>query len=259
MGICKHCGEGIKDSEEEAGVCPNCFYGIEVNDEWRHYDYDELDNNELLRKSAKNGNLAKVKECIANGADVNAENYNGWTALMKASNGHFEIVKILVENGAGVNAENYNGWTALMEASQNGHFDIVKYLIANGADVNAKNEWGETALDYAKTDEIRAYLAQAIKQKEFIDFAKQCDLENIRECLSSGININMVDSDGKTALMLACQKGYLDLVLILIAGGANVNAKDKNGKTVLNYAAESGNVELIKLLLAQGADTGAKK
>lgn len=56
--------------------------------------------------------------------------------------------------------------------------------------MNAEGNDNKTALDLAKTDEIRTYLAQAIKQKlkdklqnNFIDFAKQCDIEEIRECV----------------------------------------------------------------------------
>ena len=68
-----------------------------------------------------------------------------------------------------------------------------------------------------------------------------------------------MDSDGKTALMWACQSGHLEMVLTLIAGSANINAKSNDGKTAINYSANCGNVELMKLLLAQGADAGAKK
>lgn len=70
--------------------------------------------------------------------------------------------------------------------------------------------------------------------------------------------MDIVDSNGKTPLMWACQKRHLEIALILVASGANINAKDKDNKTALKYAVESGNMELIKLLLAQGADTGAK-
>lgn len=45
-------------------------------------------------ESAEDGNLEKVKECIENGADVNAKDVWGKTALIYAlKNGHFEIVK----------------------------------------------------------------------------------------------------------------------------------------------------------------------
>lgn len=89
-----------------------------------------------------------------------------WELCESAEDGNLEKVKECIENGADVNAKDVWGKTALRSASQNGHFEIVKFLIENGADMNAKNKNNETALDYAKTDEIKAYLAQTIKLKE---------------------------------------------------------------------------------------------
>src|SRR5260370_19225882 len=53
------------------------------------------------------------------GADVNARDCDGDTALMLAAErGHIELVKVLLKNGADVNAENLNGETALMRAAE---------------------------------------------------------------------------------------------------------------------------------------------
>lgn len=80
------------------------------------------------------GDLQSVEVCIENGADVNARDMDGFTALMWACmRGNFEIVKYLVERGADVNAKNDAGFTALMMASGQGYFEIVEYLIENGA------------------------------------------------------------------------------------------------------------------------------
>ncbi len=47
--------------------------------------------------------------------------------MVASHNGHAEVVKILVENGAQVNLQAKDGWSALMIASQNGHAEVVKY------------------------------------------------------------------------------------------------------------------------------------
>ena len=50
------------------------------------------------------------------------------------------------EHGADVNAKNKDGSTALLFASFKGHLEILKYVVENGADLNAKNDKGDTGL-----------------------------------------------------------------------------------------------------------------
>jgi ankyrin repeat protein len=59
---------------------------------------------------------------------------------------------MLLDAGADVNACDRDGYTALMMAAQYGHGypAIVQMLLDAGADVNAKNQSGETALMLAK-------------------------------------------------------------------------------------------------------------
>ena len=81
---------------------------------------------------------------VKNGADVNANGKNGYTALMLASfKGCLEIIEYLVGKGADVNAKNgNNGNTALIMASKQGHHEILKYLLENGAEVIDKDKNG---------------------------------------------------------------------------------------------------------------------
>jgi ankyrin repeat protein len=56
---------------------------------------------EVLLKSVKSGDYAEVKRIIGAGADVNAQDNVGRTALMRASShGHQEFSKLLIEAGA---------------------------------------------------------------------------------------------------------------------------------------------------------------
>ena len=104
-----------------------------------------------LWEAAYDGNIEAVKQHIADGSDVNAENHAGWTPLYAATaGGHKEIVDLLIANGANVNAK-YAFRTPLHEAALGGHKEIGELLIANGANVNvnATIAAGETPLDYA--------------------------------------------------------------------------------------------------------------
>ena len=62
---------------------------------------------------------------------------------------HLEIVELLLNAGAEVDAQDFRGNTALMWASHKGNLGIVRLLLAAGADVNKPNNFGYTALNYA--------------------------------------------------------------------------------------------------------------
>lgn len=97
------------------------------------------DINDDLIKAAEDADIEKVKQLIEQGADVDAKNEYGWTALMAAAWwGNTEIVKLLIQAGADVNAENIDGGTALIRAAGRGYTDVAELLIQTDADVNAK-------------------------------------------------------------------------------------------------------------------------
>ena len=128
------------------------------------------DKNVQLVQAAERGNLTDVQNALNNGADVNAKDDRGLTALMMASYGGYtngsyaEIVKLLLDKGANVNIKTHEGITALSKASSGGNAEVMKLLLAKGADINVKNSKGETALVIAKDKgktEIVAMLERA--------------------------------------------------------------------------------------------------
>lgn len=103
--------------------------------------------NEDFLKAAERGDLNAVRSFIARGADVNAKDQDGWTALISTSHyGHKELVEFLLAKGADVNIKANNGATALSLASREGYKEIVELLLAKGADINIKANDGATAL-----------------------------------------------------------------------------------------------------------------
>lgn len=76
---------------------------------------------------------------------------------------------------------------------------------------------------------------------------------------TSPIPVDAGDSSGWTALHYAADKGFDDLVVLLIEeGGAAANSKDEMKRTPLHLAANAGRVEAVKALLSRGAAKGLK-
>jgi len=83
--------------------------------------------------------------------------------------------------------------------------------------------------------------------------------ELVKLLLAKGADVNAVDNQGNTALMLAANAGEFQIVDSLINGGANVNARNKEGRTALRLARESksagepSRAEILKSLTKAGA------
>lgn len=168
-----------------------------------------------LIAAAQSGNVAAIKQQLKAGADVDAEDDLGITALgYAAAGGSVAAVRALIAAGAYVDASggsmvdamyNRSGgapfmsngtWTPLMWAANNGHADCVSVLLAAGADVNGAS------------------------------------------------------ADGMTALMLACKGDHIDCIKALLAAHANVTAKDNVGDSALSVSQDA---RIRSLLTSAGA------
>lgn len=86
----------------------------------------------------------------------------------------------------------------------------------------------------------------------FILAAKRGSATKVKEFIKSGVDINMQDSDKRTALMYAALDGFLIIVNILIEAGADVNITDYQHRTALMMS--KTNSVINKILTVQDID-----
>ena len=94
------------------------------------------------------GNLRRMQLLHLAGANVNSRNDDSTPLFLAAGGGRLEGVRYLLDQGADINAREQQGNTALTEATYYGHIEVIKELLLRGADINAIGQGG-TALDVA--------------------------------------------------------------------------------------------------------------
>ena len=86
-----------------------------------------------LIQAADDGDVARVRQLAAQGADVNQRDGDGWTALhVAAQNGHVEVTSALITLGVNKEAQlPTNGWRPLHVAAVYGQVEVIKTLVAS--------------------------------------------------------------------------------------------------------------------------------
>lgn len=123
-----------------------------------------------------------------------------------------------------------SGYSWLSQAAYEGDVDTLLLLIAAGGQLENEDEEGYTPLQRAassgKIDAVKLLVAGEAK-----------------------LEVQRKDKFyEQTALMIAAERGYLEIVEFLIAVGANIYAPNKSGQTAIMFAAQQGNLKIVKQL-----------
>ena len=224
-----------------------------------------------LYLASRQGHLEAARFLVECGADVTAEDRDGWTALHVASLvGHLDLARLLTERGADVTARGEGGSTPLHIASHAGDLDLVQFLIEHGTDMTDQDDDGCTALHVASL-EGHLDLAQLLIERGADVTAQsrvratplhvassQGHLDLARLFIERGANVTAQDEDGLTPLHVVSSRGDLDLAQLLIERGANMTDQDEGGWTALHVALSRGHLDLARLLIRRGADVTAQ-
>ena len=149
--------------------------------------------------AAQNGHQQCISALLEEGADVDAANEQGETALIRAAKqGHEVCVVELISAGADVDSADEDGWTPLMRAAQHGHEKCVAVLIGAGSDVDAvvEGEWC-TPLMMAVQNGFVCCARALLEAKADVDATKE--------------------DDDYCALMFACERGHHQCVRLLMS------------------------------------------
>jgi len=92
------------------------------------------------------------------------------------------------------------------------------------------------------------------KDEDIITLAKSGKIKKLNELIKNGVDLNITDKEGNTALMWAIRLFHLNIVEKLINSGANIFIKNNIGNTALILAAINENLDAINLLIVAGAD-----
>lgn len=123
-----------------------------------------------------NGDRHWLGSLLQSGADVNAPHRGTLPLHFAARRGEFDIVDMLIARGADIDARDERGRTALMDAALKKDAAMLAGLLARGADVHQKDYNGQTALHHAAhigAFDIAAALVIAGAEADAEDYSRQ--------------------------------------------------------------------------------------
>ena len=232
-------------------------------------DYDDSDWNKTLYVAAKKGDLDKINEAVANGADIDfippkrrRENTYGldvgdhiFSALSIACfKANMEVIERLLELGANMeDAKRFSKWrddrngTPLFVALVARHRNVVDFLLSKGADVQNTHPHyhfcAQHALPYLN---IASYLGFADIVEVLLDRGA-----NINQTCGEGLWLgDPMDNSGWTPLVTAIYWRRVDVVKLLLDRGADISKVcSYESFTPLYFGIIGGHKRILKLLL----------
>jgi ankyrin repeat protein len=201
----------------------------------RHRASDDPDA--VLLAAAATGDADAVALALRDGADLEARDAAGRTALLLASAGdHVEVARVLVALGADPDAVDSRQDTPWLVTGVTGSVEMLEALLPASPDLGLVNRFGGVSV---------------------IPASERGHVEYVRRVVDTGIDVDHVNRLGWTALLEAVILGdggarHQEVVRVLLAAGADASIGDRDGVTALEHAERLGHEELATILRGQG-------
>ena len=221
------------------------------------HSQEATNSNDIFFTSIESGDIIKVRELISKGADVNAVNADGWSALHVAVKANkASIVKELLSNKK-INMNPTlpvdsilmdgdikwyaDGQTPLLLAAYYGYADLVGMLLNYGADIMAKDTIDDAMAIHIASAKGYANVVMTILDSSAAK-ASSMDIANIG------------DNTGTTPLMWAAMNNQVSVIAVLLRYNADINLQDDDGWTALHFASASDSYRAVEIILKNKAD-----
>lgn len=164
----------------------------------------------------------------------------------------------------------------LGDAAACGDVELVKECLDRGISLNGKDRFGWSPFERTLQGNFDSWWslmeASGFSKQERIDRMDECSRrrqEVMDLLLARGLNVDVRDEHGRTALIRAAGCNHVGVLEILLEKGADVNARDRDDNTALICAAgvppmtafcgePACNIEAMYFLLKHGADVNAR-
>lgn len=198
--------------------------------------------------------VALVKRLLAAGAKVAVVNDFGSSPMQEAAvTGNASVIRMLLDAGANVESANAEGQTALMAVARTGNVEAAKMLLVAGADVNATEKFGgQSALMWA------AAQSQPAMIRLLLEYGAKVNARGAIRDWQTRITAEPRPKDrhrgGFTPLLYAAREGCIDCARALIEGGADINLSDPDRISPLVLALLDQRFDFATYLISAGAD-----
>ncbi|XP_005307091.2 ankyrin repeat and SAM domain-containing protein 6 isoform X1 [Chrysemys picta bellii] len=242
----------------------------------------------VLTMASRGGHVSVMKLLLESGAFV--DNYDHFNTslvdnskeelpditplIAAAQHGYEAVVHLLLDWGADCNyTVKTVGWSPLMLAAVSGKLSLAQQLMDKGANPNHLNVLNKTPFEISigfKHKDMKDYLESLTtirpltdndkRQPDVFHALKMGNFQLVKEIVDEDPNqVNIINGDGASPLMIAAVTGQLDLVQLLVERNADIDKQDNvHGWTALMQATYHGNKEVVKYLLNRGADVNLR-